>query len=57
MDPFFLIYVLGTLLLAVLGVFVAAVFLRYRFKGDSTPTILAVFAVLFVASVIITLSI
>lgn len=50
--PLFLIL---AALVAIIGVFVISLFLRYRFKGDLSIRIVVIFIVLFVASLITTL--
>lgn len=57
MDIAFPFFLLGVAVLAVVGAFVASLFLRYRFKGDRSLQIVGLFVILFVASVILTLSI
>jgi len=50
MDIGTIIFFAITLLLAVVGIFVISLFLRYRFKGDKSLAIVSLFVILFVAA-------
>jgi ABC-type glycerol-3-phosphate transport system permease component len=51
-----LLYTAGAIILLALSLLVIFSFLRYRFKGDKTLHFIALFALLFIGTIIATLS-